>query len=233
MAEIDFEPFNSVDSTYYLSKEEQKEYGDHNRNFMFGDIIGFAPFDGHGNIVNVSYDESYSKEPRFMTESDMITFVCPETLEQLWYEIDNLDLNSDAKIKNIKRHALLHMIPGEYDSILHVHSGIHDAALTRHGDLILGVKCKSPGPVGIHVGRVHKFTKKCKAGINLFSRDEVIPISALHSNFIDIRGQGISDVIYGTLLSRSVKMDLIKFYNSPNNGTLYRAYNGTLYEDVQ
>lgn len=201
--------------------------------------LEFAPYTSEDNIVELSAEEqaeyNYKSESlaKFNSQTSLIEFSCPTTLEQLWNEIDNLTDDNDKRVKNAKDSALKYLTPGKYDNLLHVYSkprcGLEYSDIfhvERAGDLVLGVTCENSGPVEIHVGGVLKFTKECNAGFNVFSRDEVIPMIALVYHAIRIHGQYVSNVIYGTILHADLRKQLVDFYAMPNNPSMYVVQSG-------
>lgn len=198
--------------------------------------LEYAPFDKEDNVWTLSEEESKEAGIKFESikrsmNDGLISFTCSETLEQLWYEIDNLELNSE-KIKSISRHSLFNMVPKKYDIILHVYlkvKELHDNNrydLDRCGDLVLGIDCEQEGPVEVYIGDIHKFTKQCNIGFNAFTRDEVIPMIALCYHKIEINGPYVSNIIYGTILSETVRKQLIGFYALDTNPSMYHVVNG-------
>jgi hypothetical protein len=193
--------------------------------------LGYAPFDKDDNIVTLTDEESKESGSKFESMKHSISdieFTCPETLEQLWNEVDILEFNT-KKYERISKYALLYMVSVKHDNLLHVYSKIRDygsSEVYRWGDLVLGIVCQQEEPVEIYIGGVHKFTKQCKIGVNAFTREEIIPMVALCYQTVEINGKSISNIIYGTILSKDVKKQLIAFYSLENNPSLYHNVGG-------
>ncbi len=199
--------------------------------------LEYAPYNSDDNIVQLTSDQQSDYSTRSETLQNMnaviglVEFTCPTTLVQLWDEIDNLEVN-DKKVKLAQIGALKYMMAAKYDTLLHIYSNYQSgtdsnklSGVDRIGDLVLGVTCERAGPVEIHVGGVHKFTKECNTGFNAFSRDEVVPMIALCYHTISTKGQYITDIVYGTILHADLRKQLVDFYSSPNP-SMYVVQNG-------
>lgn len=200
MTSVDYAPFNSEDNTYYLNSDEQSGYDAMNSDIKkMNEVVGIVEFE------------------------------CPTTLEQLWKEIENGAWDNTADVAFAEESALRHTIPVRYKSLLHVfyreHSGSRFENVQRSGDLILGVKCRKPGPVEIEVGGVHKFTKQCEI-YNFFTREEVIPMRFLEFHGICITGENVCGLMVGSILDKGVRKELGEYYSNPENPTLYCVQSG-------
>lgn len=204
MTDVDYLSYNGVDETFTLSSDEQNDYSD--RTKILNDL----------NKIN-----------------NNVEFSCLVTLDQLWSEINNLSGENDSEIKLAQQKAIRSMTSIKYNSILHVFSRTNTRVsfespvqLNRCGDIVLGFRCKEPGPVEIHVGSIYKFTKECKEGLNFLEKDEVIPLLALQYHQVCIKDFNVSDIVYGNILHDSLVTPLRDFYASSENPTIYRLQHG-------
>ena len=203
MTSVDYAPFNSEDNTYYLNSDEQS-----------------------------GYDAMNSDIKKMNEVAGIVKFECPTTLEQLWKEIENGAWDNTADVTFAEQNALRHTIPVRYKSLLHVFYREHSPTsfgkpvnVQRSGDLILGVKCRKPGPVEIEVGGVHKFTKQCEIGFNLFTKEEIVPMGVLVYHVIYISGD-VCELVVGSILDKGVRKELGEYYSNPENPTLYCVQSG-------
>lgn len=187
--------------------------------------VDFVPFNADDNIYMVTEDV-VKQNAESISIFGQASFTCPTTLDQVWKEVENIVPTDNL----INVNSIRYILPGTiFNNVLHVFSRYHDGGhVPRSGDLILGVYCECDGEISIIIGGKSRFSKNCVRGFNMFSKNECVPLLALHYHAVNIISNNIvTQVVYGSILDRKLLTKLYNFYTTSND-TMFLVWDGMM-----